>query len=468
MPPPPSYIDITPVPFSVLVTQAQFNGGAFGGIANEVWLRYALGAPIVLGSFTDRGGTFKADFRLYRADGTTLVGSNTSATNVAKWYYIANNEDHYIKITRHGGGASNFDFTTLVDTRPVNGDIDFSNARYIVNDDSAGFAASILNTDGSVAGFLTQIPSGEAAGQLITTGETLWFDPTGTVGLFNSLALFSGTPPYSYVLSVDVGLTSTDPAMSAANTDFYAVDRSTGEIWQITVAGVPTSMGTLSAIPSAIGVSPDGTVLYWVEGAGNASIHRYDLVNALPLTDFATIAGYDLVNDTLGVTPNGNVGEIEVQSDGGVALVWHDDSAGNWNLLYYTAAATLAHTESFNPDSLDHIAKIGADDGTVSLWLYPNNTLDRGRYGRIDLTSGLIDLDFTIAHFTQAENLILDDPTLFGPSESCTFFTLVFAAPPPECPGLILAPRQDGLPYAPPVLDPCAGTGTRGSPRIGA
>jgi hypothetical protein len=40
-------------------------------------------------------------------------------------------------------------------------------------------------------------------------------------------------------------------------------------------------------------------------------------------------------------------------------------------------------------------------------------------------------------------------------------------APPPECPGEVGPPREDGLPYAPPDLDPCVGPGDKGPPRTG-
>ena len=35
------------------------------------------------------------------------------------------------------------------------------------------------------------------------------------------------------------------------------------------------------------------------------------------------------------------------------------------------------------------------------------------------------------------------------------------------CPGDLGPPRTDGLPYVPPDLTPCAGSGTKGSPRTG-
>lgn len=39
--------------------------------------------------------------------------------------------------------------------------------------------------------------------------------------------------------------------------------------------------------------------------------------------------------------------------------------------------------------------------------------------------------------------------------------------PPPECPGILGPTRTDGLPYTPPDVDPCEGTGTTGPARTG-
>lgn len=425
MPPPPSYLDIAAVPYSRVITQAEFNGGTFGGVANEVWFRYALGAPIVLGEYCNTGGTFKGDARIYAADGTTLIAQNTSATNVAKSFYLSISQTYYIKITRHGGGASNFDFTAQFDTRPVDGGVVIQTGDVIVNDDDI-FPAVVLAPDGTVRGYLTTIPTGEAGAQL-ASGETLWHDPFGVIGPSFGFVLLDAA--YQLITTVDLSFASSSiPAMSASTTDFYIVDTNTpgsGDVWAVTVAGVGTMLGTLPAIPSSAGVNPGGTILYWTEASGSAAIHRWDVSMATPVSDLATITGYDTGADNLGLTVNGLTGDLLVLDDGTVIVVFNDVSAASWVIVIYNAAGTelFRYTYIAATAAIDRMTTIPGDSDHILVWFYVGGN-DVAQFGRLTIATGVIDNDFNKNMFALGESLVANDAEMFGPSSCCDILSV--------------------------------------------
>src|SRR5262245_34067896 len=99
MPPPSAYIDITSIPFSRTVTQAEFNGGTFGNTTNEVWFRYIAATPIVLGMRTDSGGTFVPRTRVFESDGSTAVDPLRTGT-AGQWSALTAAATYYIQIVR--------------------------------------------------------------------------------------------------------------------------------------------------------------------------------------------------------------------------------------------------------------------------------------------------------------------------------------------------------------------------------
>lgn len=64
----------------------------------------------------------------------------------------------------------------------------------------------------------------------------------------------------------------------------------------------------------------------------------------------------------------------------------------------------------------------------------------------------------TVSNGSPASNITVGEGELVTVTVTNTLF----------CPGEVTAPRNDGLPYEPPSVDPCEGTGTRGAARIGA
>src|SRR5215510_2995051 len=157
MPPPPSFFTITPFPYSLLIAQADFNGGTYGGNANEAWGQFITASQIAFGGFCDKGGTFVPVTQVYASNGTTLLHTiNPHLGSPRSWYFVFAAGTYYIKITRNGGGASDFDFTASFDTRDVLSSVPSGNI--IVNDDTQPFPATVIDTGtGEILGVLTQI-----------------------------------------------------------------------------------------------------------------------------------------------------------------------------------------------------------------------------------------------------------------------------------------------------------------------
>jgi hypothetical protein len=420
MPAPPSFIDITSTPFSRVVTQAEFNGGTFGGVANQVWFRRITPAKVGLGIFTNKGGTFKADTTVYQSDGTTVVKTAAFSFNFS-FVVIVPAGTYYIKIVQHGGGASNFDFTTAVDELPTDADVlPLTTGQIIINDDEQGFPATVLNSDGSVAGYITTIPAGETAA-FLPTGESLWHDATATYSPAGRMHLFDAD--LAYVMSIDLSLSAL-PIVTHSDTDFYVLSRDDGSVSKITATGVVTALGAVTfttGTASAGAVDAAGEILYWVERDGSAAVHRYNLQTMTDMTDLTTIPGVEAGVDDIATTPNANPGDLILQTDGTFVTWYFDSSANDWKLIHLDTDGSLLNAFSFGGGGIDHLFPV-ADAEHIGIWLYTNEFNQAGQIGIVDLSTGLIASDFTTPLSSAGNSLVDDDPTLFIPSASCTIF----------------------------------------------
>jgi len=126
MPPPVSFITISAMPFSQVVTLAMFN------VAHVQWFKYTATVPIVIGLQVTMGGTFDPRTTLYNYD-TADVSSPVDHA-IGHWWPLRVPGDYYIEITRVGGGASDVDFTVTVETTPLDV-IVFAAGDLLINDD---------------------------------------------------------------------------------------------------------------------------------------------------------------------------------------------------------------------------------------------------------------------------------------------------------------------------------------------
>src|SRR3954463_11090554 len=96
--------DITSVPYSQTVPQATFNA------SNQVIFRFTSAVKTMLGFRANSGGTFAPRQSVLANDGTTVLQAAQSGTG-GHHYFMLTPDTFYIKVTRNGGGASDFDFT---------------------------------------------------------------------------------------------------------------------------------------------------------------------------------------------------------------------------------------------------------------------------------------------------------------------------------------------------------------------
>ena len=423
-----------PFPFSQTITQAEFNGGTFGGVANQTWFRFITATEIMLGSFTNKGGTFLPDAVLYQSDGSTVIQTiNSTATHCHSWHFYVPAGTYYVKITRHGGGASNFDFTSNFDTRPILSSVTAGDI--IVNDDTEGLPAVVMSTSGVVNGFLTNIPSGEIADAL-PQGQQLWHDKFG-LQVIDQVSAFNSTP--TYIDSLDVGVTgSLFPRICNDGTIFYVFNTIDQNLFTATGTGVLTGpidfVATTPTNMGGMGISRDGTILYFaqVTGFGSGSIERWEIGSGA-LSDLYTIPGFDILNDLVSRSAEGQPGDMIVLADDSVVTWWLDDSLNTYFVLHIAQNGTLINSIELDSSLLvDHIHYFDDSSQFVRLWVFRDPFLTLGRYIQLKLSDGSFETSFDTDLFSEGVSLVDDSPNIWGPAASCAMVTYLYGnvAPP--------------------------------------
>lgn len=447
MPPPSSYVDITSYPFSELIPQAAFNAD------NERWFRLVLASDYVVGFFTEIGGTFKPRYDLYEDDGETVLRTINNGNNNAFWYPFAAGT-YYLKVTRFGGGSSNFDFTVHAERAPLGGFTVPTNA-VVINDDTGLFPAAVMQMDGTVVGFL-RVPAGEV-GASLPTGESLWQDRFGRLDASGTLALFDNAGVYVTSTALSFSDFPIPVSIAASDTEFFAHEPTTGNVYRITAAGVVTLVATIPQA-TAIGVSADGTVLYYADAtdylslfeASDNVIHRWDLANDVALADFYTVS--DIATDVGGIAVTANFwpGEIIELADGTVVTWVRNEDAEHDILLHIDTDGTLLASYQYEHASrqIDHIGRPpGGGSTSINVWWYTPST-STGRLARVLLSDGSEPEGFDTSMFTQGRNMESNTQQLIGPSTSCGMVTLLLteapSSPSPSSPGGSPAPVPTG------------------------
>jgi hypothetical protein len=453
--PPGNYIDITAVPFSQTVTQADFNAGTFGDAPNQAWFRYVAAADVALGTFTDKGGTFTPRIRLYADAGGTMVVGPSANDSQAMWQHCEAGETYWIEVVNLPPGPSDFDFTTTADTAPVSPAV--PNTSILINDDEDGYAATIHAEDGTFLGLLPGIPAGEI-GDSLPSGIALYHDEFGALGA--PLALFNSANVYvsSGDTSPGVGAGVAPLVIGNDGDTFYVVHVSTGDVFTVSSTGTitgPIATIVLNTRPvSAAGVSRDGTTLYWAEGDGydgdgHAAIQRHDLSSDTPLSRLYIIPALETDSGWVATTGvNNQPGEILVLGDESVVTWYRNDDASTDTLLHISSAGTLqASYEYAHPIRINHIAypPTGSDD--LRIWWFLDDTASTGRIATISLATGSSSVSFDTPHFVAGVNQVVGSTQLFGPSSSCTMVTAGYTIE-----EVVVPPEDDAVP------GPCCGT----------
>jgi hypothetical protein len=395
-----------------------------------------LASASVAGFFTEIGGTFKPRYDLFEDDGETLIRTVNNNLNKA-WLYPLEAGTYYLQVRKFGGGATDADFTLNADTRPLGG-FEIPEDALVINDDTGLFPAAVMSLDGDVLGYI-RMPAGEV-GASLPTGESIWQDRFGRLAASGTLAIFDNTGTYVTSTAEEFTDFPIPVHLAASDTDFYAHDPDTGNIYQITPAGTVTHVATIPTATS-IGVSPDGTVLFYVDASeyllafdpSDNVIHRWDLVNDEALADFYTVA--ELATDVGGIAVTANFwpGAILVMPDGTVVTWARNEDAEHDTLLHIDTDGTLLADYEYEHDTrqIDHIGRpSGGGSASINIWFYTNSSKSEGRFARLLLADGTEPDGFDTELFSQGVNMVGNTFTIFGPSTSCGMVTLLFTEPP--------------------------------------
>lgn len=424
MPPPPSYLDVTSTPFSQLITQAEFNGGTYGGSANQLWIRYIAAERLALGITSDKGGNFVPRFRYFQDDGTTQIESWSNLGG----YVVLDAGTYYIKVDDTGGTSINFDFTVQVDIAevdvvpPVNG--------LIINDDLEGFPAAIFSITGTFLGFNENIPGGEI-GTILPSGYSLWHDRFLESGF--PLVLLNPLLQLVSAFDLPVGVGGAFPIITHDDTKFWVINQTNDSVYSVEIDGtigsakgpLVASVGGTAAVAAA--VTPAG-VMYWANTNNDPNIYKFDLINNIALSDLYQVPALVLNNGQIARTPNGHPGDIIRLSDGSIVTWYQDDTDVEDVLIHISSAGALLNSYTFTLDTIDHLSSSPSDPTNIIVWFYLEFGA-RGNFQDLVLATGLPATQFDIDQFSAGINMFgLDE--MFGPSSSCTIVTFFADATP--------------------------------------
>lgn len=315
--------------------------------------------------------------------------------------------------------------------------------------------------------YLHSFTAGETGDSLVSSGHMLQFEKLTSPA---KLHLYDSTFTDLLTVTLLAG-GAPDPLIRAnvAGTHWWVVDAN-GTIYKIDATGtIVLTTGPITSTPGAIiaiGTSPDESILYYQYELGfgrDAEVWRWNLLTnteipgalfTLPLPSAFYGTGRDLL-----VTESGDLLVYNATIDGSDSFVYRFSSAG-------ALAATYTFTPGADSLFLNHINR-GQTWDTFWTWQRSFGGQALTVLTEINIATGaIVSGPFSVPEAGYAP-VDLDNAKLFGPVDSCPFY-LFFEGEAPECPGERGDPRTDGLPYSPVIVDPCAGSGTRGAARTGA
>ncbi len=179
----------------------------------------------------------------------------------------------------------------------------------------------------------------------------------------------------------------------------------TTKVTTVSAAGVPG--GTVWTIPNtatnnpsnlppqmgALAVNLAGTILYYTDGFSNGTlhqtIHRYDLVNSIALTDFVVGATTDTWGD-----------QAFVQSDDSLLVIFTTSAAyPDFVIRHYSAAAALLGTITLvaNAGNFDD-PLLGRDPDPLYVWAhtFEDASGNTASYYRLKISDGSTNVTFTV------------------------------------------------------------------------
>jgi hypothetical protein len=417
MPPPSSFVDITAIPYSRVITPTEFN------VANEFWFRLIIGSVANEIVFSERNTNPNIFVNLYQSDGTTLI-SRFKPSTWTFWKFTVGT--YYIKLDTFPIGPIGANFTYNAESKPLNGFVTEPGSVLIQYDNNdADHPSIVIDSDGNVTGFASAIPSTEI-GTALANGYQLYHDRFGKYGTVHALILINPDLTFNLKIIPSTPFTAF-PRITHSNTDFYALNWSNGQLWKITTAGVITLVTTIAEVAAEdvdpIGMNSDGTILYFGLDNDLGTIRKYVIAGGVTTTLYA-IPGFDST-DRLSQTPDSHPGEIIVLPDGSLVTWWEDNSANEQRIIHLSAAGALLNSIVFaEPIRIDHIDYFNTVLSThvkIRVFLDFGNT--QSRIGNLNLATGVIEDSYIVDSFSGAQNTTSNNNP-FGPAESCTVTVL--------------------------------------------
>ena len=231
--------------------------------------------------------------------------------------------------------------------------------------------------------------------------------------------------------SVVAGQTAVSPVSGDQNGTFYlaqGVAATNSVISTISTDGVVG--GTTWTLPadsifmSAMGVTRDGTTLYYCrETVGSSAVHAYDLSGDAPLSDLVASGG--------GSTKRGR--DIKILSDGTILTVYRNGAtSADWQVRRYNSAGVLQNTYALGTSSSGLVPRIaiGPDDPT-SFWAmtWPTGTGSgsTSKFQRFTVATGVVSTTIEV----DQKGASASGAPMFGPSQSCPLLLIQASSPTP-------------------------------------
>lgn len=403
------------------------------GTTYDVWYTYvAQPGDVVLGIFGYGGGT------AYTPECITWTGPN--AATLSLWptgghgfaqdrplqIPVVDGEQYWFQFVANAGNPTPAVLTLNVQNGP---DEEAPAGSVLVNDDTAGFPAALLDADtGDLLQFVYPFPNGEA-GDVLDSGLMLIEDfDAGDLkvydsefALLNTLVQASGSPRIRAQRTLDrfyVGLQENPvEVVTVENDGEYGVDS-----WTLT--------GITSIL--ALAASNDGTILYHSNSTVSQPLRRWDLVGEVALSNLAAgVTGY-LIPDIL------------VMPTGGIIAAYVHATFGTLEVRHYAPDGTLLDTfpqdDTFLPAGT--LPRLAYSNDPDNFWLWRHTMTPTGfsHFQEIRASDGAVIREFTrIEYETGVMNT---DPTgspadRFGISFSCPFLVIgaSLGSPSPGSPG---------------------------------
>lgn len=261
-----------------------------------------------------------------------------------------------------------------------------SQGAYVVNDDTQGFPAAIVDSEtGAVTGFVPAeiVPAGEF-GDSVPAGYIAIDDVNESEMRIVRLDRTAEVPFVSFVVP---SLTTGDRTIRASydGGQFYTFD--TGNV----VYAIESSSGAtndtwdLGGGGDPISLSPDENdeVLYYIRSGSQTILRRHDLVNDVPLSNFTTISGYNF-------SPTDAIFPLD---EGRILTVQLSTGAAADQIVVYNADATVHRTITLADNLTNRVGvgrrRVGTTLGRhwMAVWRY---SADQDVFTLYDIDSGNI------------------------------------------------------------------------------